>query len=445
MRTWGFLLFYTSLCPLFYSQKLNFELLHWSAPWSSRLNLKFQELSDHTSDPIVSDLYRYLNSTTTVVHPLTSLWIVYGGWTSTGVLTIPTGDYKTFTYSQPRTFPDLWISTNQGYTWLNVATQAPRYYLHIYCGVITPTGAGFNVFQRGWLPAWDPDLASQDPHRISYAAWELFVTQPFDTNDKKYCLGPDVRIRYTLGLDITITSSRTPWYQIDPDRFLRVGLLSSTHYNNSHLGGRDIRYILAGSLIQPDYGQYNLRDLWASSDSGQSWVPVVYNPIWDVETWQTSLVISRLGVIVVNVNRGQRGLGSDLFASLDGGRTWGVCTYNASYGRHNGGLLFFDREGYLNIMGGYTGWEVDDVWRSDMSFHDLEDVTEKCQIALPSEGIGLTSWLKSQDLNLKLQPAFGIISLDDMKESGSWIWLTVVIGIVILIGLIGYTATSDTT
>lgn len=394
MYTRIFLLLWISLFQSLYAQTLNFELLSWSTPWSSRLNLQFRDLSTRISNPLISSLYPYLNVSTTPE----SLWIVYGGWSSTGVGSTPTNNYKTSIYSQPRTFSDLWVSTNQGYTWINVATLVPKLYLHIYCGVLRLSSAGFNIFQRGWIPAWDIDLISQDSQKLNYAAWELFVTQPFDTNDKEYCLSSNVQIYYTLDKDITAPSSPLmsgenpisgiPWYRIPPDQFFRVGILSSTHYNNSHLGGRDIHYALGGSLIQPDYGEYDLKDLWASSDSGQSWAPIMYNPVWDVETRYTSLAITRLGVMVVSVNRGQIGLGSTLFVSLEGGRSWGVCTFNASYGPRNGGVMFFDAEGYLYMMGGYTDWEVQDAWRSEISFNDLEAVAEKCQVWASNQGIG---------------------------------------------------------
>ena len=234
------------------------------------------------------------------------------------------------------------------------------------------------------------------------------------------------------------SSIGVPWYELDPNQSFRTGVVAATLYSNTGLESRDIRYILGGSLIQPDYGHYDLKDLWASSDLGQTWIPVIYRHLWNAGSQEISLAIDDSGVIVVNVDRETLQYGSELYVSLNGGRgLWGSCRYKAPYGSRHGGLLFFDRQGYLYVVGGYRGGQnLQDIWKSQISFKDLEAVGEKCQTWSLSPEIGLSYCSLEAMTNLKLQPVLGTPLVQGYQAFVTAYWQ---IGVILLsLATLGY-------
>ena len=83
----------------------------------------------------------------------------------------------------------------------------------------------------------------------------------------------------------------------------------------------------------------------------------------------------------------------DVWASLDGGYSWGQCTENAEFTDRQFPYTLLDDEGYLYVMGGIEesngGRQVNDVWRSAFSYNDVDEVAARCNLFVPSCGVGL--------------------------------------------------------
>ena len=412
----GKILWWLSLLFLVKSQDLDFDLLPVQVPWPSGTHPQFRDWSQFSSHPAFSPLYSYLG----VSEIPSSLWVVYGGWTGMVYSSITEEGYPAFNYLEPRSLTDIWISITEGQKWINVTDAVPKIYLHIYCGNLGSSSNYFSKFQHGWIPSMDPDIFSKDPQRIHYTAWELLVTQHFDATDKKSCLGPDHRIYYTLDKERSMieapiksrgfSSIGIPWYQVDSAQIFRTQVITGIHYNNSRLGGRKITYILGGIINQPDYGEYHLKDIWTSSNYGQSWVPIRQSYPWSSKHRPSSLGISNSGLMVVNVDYGELQDDSDLWLSLDGGRSWECCRHHAPYGGPTGEILAFDSKGYLYIIGGRRpGQDVQETWKSQISFDDLEAVGRKCQAWSSFQGIGLSNWdAEKESTPRRLRPSLGL-------------------------------------
>ena len=82
-----------------------------------------------------------------------------------------------------------------------------------------------------------------------------------------------------------------------------------------------------------------------------------------------------------------------MWASLDGGYSWGQCTDNAEFTDRQFPYTAIDDEGVLYIMGGREeqngGRQVNDVWKSTFSFNDVNEVATRCGLFVPSCGVGL--------------------------------------------------------
>lgn len=84
---------------------------------------------------------------------------------------------------------------------------------------------------------------------------------------------------------------------------------------------------------------------------------------------------------------------NDVWASLDGGYTWGQCANHGRYNNREDQVSVFDAQGRLLIMSGaqtYPEWGLaQDVWRSTISFNDIDAVSRACHIPVPACGVGL--------------------------------------------------------
>jgi hypothetical protein len=124
----------------------------------------------------------------------------------------------------------------------------------------------------------------------------------------------------------------------------------------------------------------------AASLDGVHWYPltVPWTSVWTV---QEALAISDSGVILWTDTE------SAVYASLDGGLTFGLCTDAPPFGRRNGPSLTFDQFGTVWLVGGYN---ERDVWTSSFSWNDYKFVAQACGLQVPEHGIGLTSWPPAQ-------------------------------------------------
>jgi len=158
----------------------------------------------------------------------------------------------------------------------------------------------------------------------------------------------------------------------------------------------------AGYAFQSPY-DIGSGDVWVSSDGGADWTELNSDafPLREL----SRMAVSASGVIVVAegaVNITRSPYPHDVWASADGGVTWGQCLNNATapYGARRNHAMAFDQQGYLWLMGGECygvacpdgGVKYNDVWKSGISFDDLAAVSSACGVTVSPCGAGARCW-----------------------------------------------------
>lgn len=74
--------------------------------------------------------------------------------------------------------------------------------------------------------------------------------------------------------------------------------------------------------------------------------------------------------------------------------SWGQCAEDADFEDRYLQFTMLDEAGYFYVVAGRSteGGSVssfNDVWRSSISFHDIDAVSRACNVAVPSCGVGL--------------------------------------------------------
>jgi len=85
---------------------------------------------------------------------------------------------------------------------------------------------------------------------------------------------------------------------------------------------------------------------------------------------------------------------NDVWVSLDGGYTYGLCNSDAAFEDRRYQMTMFDNEGFLYVAGGFTPdrQDLNDVWKSSYSFDDVQSVQANCGVRIPRCGVGLNCW-----------------------------------------------------
>jgi len=85
---------------------------------------------------------------------------------------------------------------------------------------------------------------------------------------------------------------------------------------------------------------------------------------------------------------------NDVWASADGGYTWGNCVVDAEWDDRRYQMTVLDGAGFMWVMGGAAsnGALYDDVWKSVWSFEDLTTTAQRCKLTIPACGVGLKCW-----------------------------------------------------
>jgi len=253
-----------------------------------------------------------------------------------------------------------------------------------------------------------PGFSSVDLH---WLAWQALITQRLDPWEHTTCLSrgqAEYDLQPCATNDEFIQQTPPPSASIGHRWTLnmsvpRYGAVTAVHYNNPHLNGDNIYYVLGGGIPQPDNGDYDLKSLWASRDGGRTWIGV-HEGWWLESTDQISLGISPAGVMVLSIAKSDL---EDLWVSMDGGASWDICTGRAELGQRSRGTLGFDAEGYLYVMGGLrSNGSIAEVLKSEISFNNLDEIHEYCgHLQLPAEGIpGLEEWWEDQPENQRAAP-----------------------------------------
>ena len=140
--------------------------------------------------------------------------------------------------------------------------------------------------------------------------------------------------------------------------------------------------------------------MWTSSDSGKTWQVLNIRSAWPQRDAFNG-EITKDGVIVISSGLGDRDLGlaleaplNDVWVSLNGGYSWGECVEDADFEDRYLQFTMLDEAGHLYVVAGRSTesggvQQFNDVWRSSISFHDIDAVSKACNVAIPSCGVGL--------------------------------------------------------
>ena len=206
-----------------------------------------------------------------------------------------------------------------------------------------------------------------------------------DDNDVDYL--NDVWESRTMGATWTRKTAAAPWSirtQADADCL-----------QNSTLNGADILYLSNGYDGQKWPGQRQ-NDVWASSNGGSTWVVITANaPYRGRQDGQ--LIITPSGAMLTvagDVGINEPGNFNDIWASLDGGYTWGLCNLTAGFSPREDHVAILDSRGYLWVTQGEAPDQNgirNDVWRSTTTLTD-SSIQSLCQVRMPACGAGLRCW-----------------------------------------------------
>ena len=150
-------------------------------------------------------------------------------------------------------------------------------------------------------------------------------------------------------------------------------------------------------------------EVWASSDLGVTWTLFPRAPY--VGRNHAAMRLSPNGVLVVVAGKTDEvgtnpltglpnnNLGlNDVWVSLTGGVSWSLCTGMAQFPPRQDLNAVLDNDGYLYVTGGInglTGVDLADMWRSNISFHDIGAVGAACGVTPSPCGVGLRCWPQS--------------------------------------------------
>jgi hypothetical protein len=166
---------------------------------------------------------------------------------------------------------------------------------------------------------------------------------------------------------------------------------------------QEFQFIWTGSSTNT----ITFNDVWVSGDSGSTWNVVCKAAPWVARNDDTGLITAN-GILIVAGGRGAQQSGgvespdlNDVWASLDGGHTWGMCSGKAEFPSRRYHTSVFDSNGYYYIMGGVNdnGTYYNDVWVSSFSFNDANAVGANCGLKQPPCGVGLVCFPGSERLD----------------------------------------------
>jgi hypothetical protein len=181
-------------------------------------------------------------------------------------------------------------------------------------------------------------------------------------------------------------------------RSVNVGLATTMAFEGETI---DVVYQMMGYIrndAKVNRGVYT-NDIWISTGSptsiGSKWHQIQSNAPWmargDAQADMTSN-----GVLIVS--SGLAGYASDetenilndVWASLDGGYSWGLCHKDAEFSDRTYTQAAIDELGHLWIMGGRDEeGRKNDIWKSVESYNDVSGVARQCNLLVPSCGVGL--------------------------------------------------------
>ena len=141
-------------------------------------------------------------------------------------------------------------------------------------------------------------------------------------------------------------------------------------------------------------------EVWGSSDQGVSWTLFPRAPY--VGRNHASMQMASNGVLVVVAGKTDIVTGSvtntgvnDVWVSVSGGTSWSLCTGMANFRPRQDLAATIDSAGYLYVSSGIDGLlgsDISDLWKSPISFLNLQSVQQACGVQIPACGVGLRCW-----------------------------------------------------
>ena len=203
----------------------------------------------------------------------------------------------------------------------------------------------------------------------------------------------------------------------------------------SHVLQKEIIYVMGGlTELSADMTSRATNDIYASSDGGVTWVPIVTNSLWGPR-WGHSGFITAAGVLVVfGGSNSDTGLWSDqytyddVWTSFDGGSNWSQCRLpdgggdERSFVRHKAGVALTEDEEMVIASGifyprgaGPDGTiEYTDVWKTPFKLSDTADLATRCNAFVPRVGIGLRNWPRN------VKPADTVFAMTAHTRRAPW-------------------------
>jgi len=316
---------------------------------------------------------------------------------------------------------DVWISTDRGVGWTRINTGAagqsytPTWmggYTKDYQGRLYRTGgarADGSFSNEVWMSAnggvsWtrqNPTLPSNIfdgrtfPEMMANAAGHVFVATGLTGNTGS---GPGLNDvwRSIDGGRNWVKQANLP-FPAPPGR----SSASLLQHNAPALAGKSVLWYMGGySRYENGVHDYH-NDIYISTDNAASWRQITANAPWEKRD-NFNAEVTDAGVIVLSAGYNENGaVGrnnlNDVWASLDGGWTWGQCTEDAPFTDRRWQMTMLDNEGYFYIIGGDEGANnastqripKNDVWRSQFSFNDIASMSRLCKLTVPICGVGL--------------------------------------------------------
>ena len=213
----------------------------------------------------------------------------------------------------------------------------------------------------------------------------------------------DVYRSLDFGVTWTRQTPSAPWLPRDSP----AGVVSySPTFQASLLYVGTGYYYQSGTVEQAyDNGQ-SAADLWVSSDGGVTWGAVTLQAPFPPRDHSRLLATPQGALLIVQgdmqppiiangsdeANGGNDFYPNDLWASLDGGVTWGNCSGTLPVGRRGIGAVL-DPNGFLVVGGGDVVGPTffNDVYRSSISFFNPSLIGDACGLSVPTT-IGLTTY-----------------------------------------------------
>ena len=148
-------------------------------------------------------------------------------------------------------------------------------------------------------------------------------------------------------------------------------------------------------------------EVWGSSDQGVTWTLFPRAPY--VGRNHASMQLASNGVMVVVAGKTDvvtplAGGGTDtntgfndIWVSVTGGTSWSLCTAMANFRPRQDLAATIDSAGYLYVSSGIDGLlpgstTIADLWKSPISFLNLQAVSQACGVQIPACGVGLRCW-----------------------------------------------------